>query len=107
MRREVRQITNMLLLDLRFSRVVVQQVSVCATYGVGLPTACVIDLGFQKTSISCVDEGISLPDVRVKLPIGIGNCFQTLRAALYRSTRGRTELSELMQYVFFVGQRLK
>ncbi|KAL5963213.1 Actin-related protein 8 [Taenia solium] len=96
-RREVRQIMNMLLLGLRFSRVVVQQVSVCATYGVGLPTACVIDLGFQKTSISCVDEGISLPDVRVKLPIGIGDCFQTLRAALYRFARGRIELSELVQ----------
>ncbi|KAL5112755.1 Actin-related protein 8 [Taenia crassiceps] len=96
-RREVRQIMNMLLLGLRFSRVVVQQASVCATYGVGLPTACVIDLGFQKTSISCVDEGISLPDVRVKLPIGIGNCFQTLRAAIYRFTSERIELSKLLQ----------
>ncbi|EUB58127.1 Actin-related protein 8 [Echinococcus granulosus] len=96
-RREVRQIMNMLLLGLRFSRVVVQQASVCATYGVGLPTACVIDLGFQKTTISCVDEGISLPDVRVKLPIGVCNCLQTLRAAIYRFTRDRIELPELMQ----------
>ncbi|VDM35145.1 unnamed protein product [Hydatigera taeniaeformis] len=96
-RREVRQIINMLLLSLHFSRVVVQQASVCATYGVGLPTACVIDLGFQKTSISCVDEGISLPDVRVKLPVGASSCLQALRTALYSSAGCGNELAELMQ----------
>ncbi|VDN19019.1 unnamed protein product [Dibothriocephalus latus] len=63
MRREVRQMTGMLLTNLKFARVVVQQASACATYGVGLPTACVVDIGSQKTSVACVDEGVSLPEL--------------------------------------------
>ena len=88
---------GMLLLNLHFSRVVVQQSSVCATYGVGLPTACVIDLGFHKTSIACVDEGISLPDIRVRLPIGVSSCFQDLRMALKSSNQDNDALMELLQ----------
>lgn len=33
--------------------------SVCATYGSGITVACVVDVGDQKTSISCVEDGIS------------------------------------------------
>uniref|UniRef100_A0A0V0J4C9 Uncharacterized protein n=1 Tax=Schistocephalus solidus TaxID=70667 RepID=A0A0V0J4C9_SCHSO len=90
-RREVRQMTGMLLTNLKFARVVVQQASACATYGVGLPTACVVDIGSQKTSVACVDEGVSLPEVRVTLPIGFSDClftfFQLLEAVCFRKIR--------------------
>ena len=36
------------------------QESVCATFGAGLPYACVVDVGDQKTSVCCVDDGVSL-----------------------------------------------
>ena len=35
------------------------QESVCATFGAGLPYACVVDVGDQKTSVCCVDDGMS------------------------------------------------
>ena len=37
----------------------VLQESVCATFGAGLPYACVVDVGDQKTSVCCVDDGMS------------------------------------------------
>lgn len=80
-RREVRQMIDMLFRGLGLSRVVVQLTSVCVTYGVGLPSACVVDLGFQKTSITCVDEGVSPPDVRVALPVGVSDCMRAFHAA--------------------------
>lgn len=97
-RREVRQVVNMLLTNLNFARVVVQQSSVCATYGVGLPSACVVDLGSHKTSISCVDEGISLPDVRVTLPVGASDCLRTFHSAMKHYSHDAVELSDLLKY---------
>ena len=31
----------------------------CATFGAGVGSACVIDIGDQKTSVCCVDEGLA------------------------------------------------
>jgi actin-related protein 8 len=30
---------------------------VCAAIGAGYPTACIVDIGFSKTNIACVDDG--------------------------------------------------
>lgn len=39
---------------------------VAATFGAGLGYACVVDVGDQKTSVSCVEDGISHPSTRVR-----------------------------------------
>lgn len=41
-----------------------------ATFGAGVGTACVVDCGHSKTSVSCVEDGISHPATRVRLPYG-------------------------------------
>lgn len=38
---------------------IVHQESVCATFGSGLSSACVVDVGDQKTSLCCVEDGVS------------------------------------------------
>uniref|UniRef100_A0A0X3P4Z1 Uncharacterized protein n=1 Tax=Schistocephalus solidus TaxID=70667 RepID=A0A0X3P4Z1_SCHSO len=86
--------TGMLLTNLKFARVVVQQASACATYGVGLPTACVVDIGSQKTSVACVDEGVSLPEVRVTLPIGFSDCLFTFFNFLKQCASEKSEVSK-------------
>ena len=40
------------------------QESVCATFGAGVPSACVVDIGDQKTSVCCVDDGMSQTSTR-------------------------------------------
>lgn len=50
---------------------------VAATFGAGLGYACVVDVGDQKTSVSCVEDGISHPNTRVKLEYGGGDVTQT------------------------------
>lgn len=37
---------------------------------VSIGFACVIDVGDQKTSISCVEDGISHPETRIHLDYG-------------------------------------
>ncbi|KAG7194029.1 actin-like protein arp8 [Scheffersomyces spartinae] len=53
-----------------FGRIAVIQESVAATFGAGTSSACVIDMGSQTTSITCVDEGLVINDLRILLDYG-------------------------------------
>jgi len=46
---------------------VILQDHVAATFGAGLGYACVVDVGDQKTSVSCVEDGISHRNTRVTM----------------------------------------
>jgi actin-related protein 8 len=37
---------------------------VCATWGGGSSQACVVDVGAQKTSVTCIEDGLILPASR-------------------------------------------
>jgi actin-related protein 8 len=57
------------------------QESVCATFGSGVSSACVVDVGDQKTSVSCVEDGLCQPPTRLVLHYGgsdISRCFHWL-----------------------------
>jgi len=57
------------------------QESVCATFGTGIGSACVVDVGDQKTSVSCVEDGLSQPATRLVMQFGgadITRCFHWL-----------------------------
>lgn len=68
-RKRVKELTNTIF-KMGFSACFLVQSGVAATFGSGLPYACVVDIGDQKVQISCVDEGISLPNTRVALKFG-------------------------------------
>ncbi|KAL5633045.1 hypothetical protein ACGC1H_003515 [Rhizoctonia solani] len=66
----VRELVNVLLVQMEFSQLCVQQESLCAAFGAGLSTACIVDIGAVKTSIACVEEGQVVPDTRITLDLG-------------------------------------
>eukprot|EP00026_Physarum_polycephalum_P005796 Phypoly_transcript_05834.p1 GENE.Phypoly_transcript_05834~~Phypoly_transcript_05834.p1 ORF type:complete len:426 (-),score=52.06 Phypoly_transcript_05834:616-1797(-) len=70
---EIKDFMNILLRDMGFRAGLVVQSSVCATYGAGLVTACVVDVGHSRTCVSCVDDGISLPASRRVAPYGFSD----------------------------------
>ncbi|XP_041128896.1 actin-related protein 8-like [Polyodon spathula] len=77
-RQHVKELVNMLLMNMGFSGIVVHQESVCATFGSGLSSACVIDVGDQKTSVCCVEDGVSHRNSRLCLAYGgvdVTRCF--------------------------------
>ncbi|CAD5115283.1 DgyrCDS4276 [Dimorphilus gyrociliatus] len=63
-------IVGILLDQLEFTEVFLHQEAVCSALGVGVISACVIDMGDQKTSITCVDDGIALRNSRLTLEVG-------------------------------------
>ncbi|KAN0029795.1 hypothetical protein ACTA71_007932 [Dictyostelium dimigraforme] len=70
-KKSLKQITTLLLKELQFTSVLFFQESICSSFGVSMATqSCVIDLGHQKISIACVDEGYLLPNTRLTLGYG-------------------------------------
>lgn len=56
-----------------------------AIFGAGLSYACVVDVGAQKTSVSCVDDAISHKDTRVRMDFGGGDITQAFFWLLQKS----------------------
>jgi hypothetical protein len=61
---DVKVMVDVLLKDLGFKSVIMHQASVAAALGAGLSSACVVDVGAQKTCVACVEDGVSLPRSR-------------------------------------------
>lgn len=49
---------------LGFKSIAVQQEAYCAIFGAGMSSACVVDIGAQETSVTCVDEAMLLAETR-------------------------------------------
>lgn len=59
-----------LLFQMNFQGVAIIQESLASTYGAGVSSACVLDLGAKTTKISCIDEGMIIPNSRANLSYG-------------------------------------
>ncbi|KAL0280350.1 UNVERIFIED_CONTAM: hypothetical protein PYX00_001668 [Menopon gallinae] len=81
----LKELTRMLLLKMGFGGCFLVQDHVAATFGAGLGYACVIDVGDQKTSISCVEDAISHRTTRVRLNFGGSDITQTFYWLLQKS----------------------
>jgi actin-related protein 8 len=66
----VTMLLDILIRDLGIGKVCLQQESLSASFGAGYGVTCVVDMGAQKTSICCVDEGLCVDESRVNLKIG-------------------------------------
>ena len=42
----------------------------CAAFGAGLSSACVVDVGDEKSHVCCVEDGVSNPFTRLTLNVG-------------------------------------
>uniref|UniRef100_A0A8C3AQL3 Actin related protein 8 n=1 Tax=Cyclopterus lumpus TaxID=8103 RepID=A0A8C3AQL3_CYCLU len=75
---------NIFILKLCFS-IIVHQESVCATFGSGLSSACVVDVGDQKSSLCCVEDGVSHRNSRLCLAYGGSDVTRTFFWLLQRA----------------------
>ncbi|OAE24887.1 hypothetical protein AXG93_2931s1300 [Marchantia polymorpha subsp. ruderalis] len=68
--REIKELLTIVLKDLKFRAAVIHQECVTATFGNGISSACVVNMGAQITSIVCIEDGVALPSTRIVLPFG-------------------------------------
>lgn len=68
--------------EMGFTKISLLQESVAATFGAGISSACIVDVGAQTTKVTCVDEGMAIADSRVNLKFGGKDITKTLARML-------------------------
>ncbi|KAK3728625.1 hypothetical protein QZH41_011698, partial [Actinostola sp. cb2023] len=77
----IKEMMDILINRLKFSSAIIQKESVCFTFGCGLSSACVVDVGDEKTSLCCVEDGLVIPHTKLWLRYGgrdVTRCFYWL-----------------------------
>ncbi|KAJ7091416.1 hypothetical protein B0H15DRAFT_836015 [Mycena belliarum] len=103
----LREFANLLLVTLGFKQLCAQQESLAATYGAGLSSACVVDIGAVKTSVACVDEGLIIPDTRLNLNMGGDDITEFLYVLLERIRFPYRDINLARSYDWSVMDELK
>lgn len=67
---DVCRVVDLVLGEMNFAAVSLHQESVAASFGVLCTTTCIVDIGDQQISYSCIESGLSFPRSRVRLPYG-------------------------------------
>ncbi|KAL8811314.1 MAG: hypothetical protein Q9223_001804 [Gallowayella weberi] len=106
-RQYVTQILDMLLRDFGFSRVCFIQESLAATFGAGYTSACVVDIGAQKTSICCVEEGMCMENSRINLKFGGADVTETFIKMMLFDHFPYAEINLNRRYDFLLAEEIK
>lgn len=96
-----------LLLDMGFGNVCILQESIAATFGAGISVGCIVDVGAQKTSISCVEEGMIIPDSRVHLDYGGDDITRAFIKLLLKSSFPYKSINLAYQHDWTLAEDLK
>ncbi|KAE8144783.1 hypothetical protein BDV25DRAFT_134362 [Aspergillus avenaceus] len=103
----VTQILEMLMREFAFARVCFIQESLAATFGAGFTSACVVDIGAQKTSICCVEEGMCIENSRVNLKYGGSDVTETFVKMMLYDHFPYGEIDLWRRYDFLLAEELK
>ena len=103
----VTQVLEMLMREFAFARVCFIQESLAATFGAGFTSACVVDIGAQKTSICCVEEGMCVENSRVNLKMGGRDVTETFIKMMLHDHFPYADINLWRRYDFLLAEELK
>lgn len=103
----VEELLHMSFAHLEFKKVCFAQESLCATFGAGATIACVVDVGAQKTSIACVDEGLILEESRINLKYGGYDITETFLKMMLHDSFPYADINLRRRYDFLLAEELK
>lgn len=93
--------------DFGFNRCSFIQESLSATFGSGVTQACVVDVGAQKTSICCVEEGMCLENSRINLKYGGADVTETFAKMMLFDHFPYQEINLNRRYDFLLAEEIK
>lgn len=95
------------LREFGFQRVCFIQESLAATFGAGFGIACIVDMGAQKTSISCVEDGMVIEDSRVNLKYGGYDLTETFVKMMLFDRFNYSDFNLMRRHDFLLAEELK
>ncbi|PHH62576.1 hypothetical protein CDD81_6891 [Ophiocordyceps australis] len=106
-KRYVEQILRSCMTWFEFNRVCFVQESMAATFGAGYTQACVVDVGAQKTSITCVEDGLCIDDSRVNLKFGGNDVTELFIKMMLYDNFPYQDINLRRRYDFLLAEELK
>ncbi|KAH8673855.1 hypothetical protein BX600DRAFT_378509 [Xylariales sp. PMI_506] len=106
-KRYVEQVLKSCMTWFEFNRISFIQESMAASFGAGYTQACVVDVGAQKTSIACVEDGLILEDSRINLKYGGFDVTETFVKMMLYDNFPYQEINLRRRYDFLLAEELK
>lgn len=103
----VTTVLDTLMRDFEFRRVCFMQESLAATFGAGWSAACIVDIGAQKTSICCVDEGLCQEESRIKMKYGGADVTELFMKMMLYDHFPYQEINLRRRYDWLLAEELK
>jgi actin-related protein 8 len=103
----VEQVLHSAMTRFQFSRIAFIQESMAATFGAGYTQACVVDIGAQKTSITCVEDGLCIEDSRINLKYGGFDVTETFMKMMLHDYFPYQDINLRRRYDFLLAEELK
>ncbi|KAI5794394.1 hypothetical protein DFH27DRAFT_516354 [Peziza echinospora] len=103
----VSEMLELLFKDFFFVQVCIIQESLAASFGAAFSQACIVDIGAQKTSVCCVEEGMCAADSRLNLKYGGKDVTDTFIKALLVSQFPYRDINLWRRYDYLLAEELK
>lgn len=96
-----------LIRDFGFSRVCFIQESLAATFGAGFGAGCIVDMGAQKTSICCVEDGMCIEESRINMKYGGYDVTETFIKMMLFDRLNYSDFNLMRRHDFLLAEELK
>ncbi|ORY33761.1 putative nuclear actin-related protein [Naematelia encephala] len=105
----VQEMSNLLLSVMGFREIAVHQEAYTAIFAAGMSSACVVDIGAQQASITCVDEGVVNAESRMKVNYGGDDITRALVTILLKSAfpYKNLDLSRIQDWLMMDNLKIK
>jgi actin-related protein 8 len=100
-------ILDLFIREYGFKRICFIQETLAASFGAGYTNACIVDVGAQKTSICCVEDGMCMEDSRVNLKYGGNDVTDTFIRMMLHDHFPYADINLRRRYDFLLAEELK
>ena len=103
----VAKVLDEFIREFGFQRVCFMQESLAGTFGAGYGAACMVDMGAQKTSISCVEDGMVIEESRMNLKMGGYDVTDTFIKMMLFDRFNYADFNLMRRHDFLLAEELK
>lgn len=96
-----------LIREFGFSRVCFMQESLAATFGAGFSAACMVDLGAEKTTVCCVEDGMCIENSRINMKYGGFDVTETFVKMMLFDKFNYSDFNLMRRHDFLLAEELK
>lgn len=96
-----------MMTDFNFGRICFMQESLAATFGAGFSTACMVDMGAQKTTVCCVEDGMCIEESRVNIKYGGFDVTETFVKMMLFDHFNYGDFNLMRRHDFLLAEELK